>query len=1440
MHTALARSPLRRFYHASVLPSLLSTTSSEFHQKAASMDALVSDLKAKIALVKEGGGPKAQDRMRNKGKRLPRERLSLLLDPNTPFLELSQLAAHDVYPGENIPGAGIITGIGRVAGKECLVVVNDATVKGGSYYPLTVKKHLRAQEIAREHGLPCIYVVESGGAALPHQANVFPDKEHFGRIFYNMAQMSALGIPQIALVHGISVAGGAYVPAMADENIIVREQGRIFLAGPPLVKAATGEEVDEEVLGGGQMHSSESGVTDHLARDDEHAIAIAREIVGDLGTASGQAVGPPVPPGDPLYPASELHGIVGTDLRQTFDMRDIIARIVDGSRFREFKKEYGPTIVTGFAHIHGYEVGIVANNGILFSPSASKATHFIQLCSQRKIPLLFLVNVTGYMVGSKAEKGGIAKDGAKMVRAVACADVPKLTVIVGGSFGAGNYGMSGRAYSPRFLWMWPNAKVSVMGSGQLSQVMSTVSRDPNQHSSLKAEIEAQSTALYSTARLWDDGIIQPTETRDVVGLALALASRRGSYARTPRVEGSSTWEGSGRGFGVFRIPSLYAHYKLRETSQCLITQNMADEALLKKLSAETRTKLRSTQILTSLPTITSELLQNAIDARASQIDIGVDCSEWSCWVMDNGSGFTKDGLHKIGQDSERGWYNSSKAYTPASLETVSTFGFRGEGNESTIMKPVMRIHISPAALASMADLACMEISSRTARSRESWSVIVKAGKSLYIGPSIRWRRESPGTVVSIRDAFFSLPVRRQSHPTPNKTIELIRQEVEAYALVFPNISFSFQDASKTKESHHPHKSHVLKIPKTRSTLAAFRYFYGRAFTEEKIAATSGQLHIEGFISLVGAYTKSHYPCPDINRHPVSFCDLHRLIDNRFAASTFAKHAYDEGGETSLRPSARRSPRKGEKKPVYVLNLAIPVKHIDKCLEPSKSIVELDNKNVVTSFLSATIHSFLVCHNFAPDKRRNENSEDSNPRKKRKFVPESSANLKAPPGSVQSENGMSKLSDHMGTMLGVDAEGPVWENPPTGETVIDNRTGNSYHQSARFTVGTDGPIEGRRTVQIPRLTTEENDQNKNNADGDHIPNWLREALQANDAFALKEPKIPCLPLLINQHTDYRSSQLHFSCHTGCPTHRAISSRCLQPGLAGLAASQIRFRKDDLRKARIISQVDCKFIACVVGLDHDDPSGAQKICKDEPLADGKMLILIDQHAADERVRVERFLKSICRGFLCHQEGNGGVETKQLFPPVPVLLTRHEASRLAELSDFQMAFESWGFRFSGLEETQSRLEHETEIDSGYIQIFVSAIPEIVSEKLLLGKEMQELVKGYIGALESRELEPREPSSQHDHASSDEETQWLKALRWCPRELLDLINSKACRGAIMFNDPLSTEQCERLVKQLSSTVFPFQCAHGRPSLVPLTRLTPKSGGTKETGLEWENVAAL
>ncbi|EJT97494.1 carboxyl transferase [Dacryopinax primogenitus] len=543
-----------RAYHPSVIPSKVVPLSEEFMSKSAAMDALVTELDHITSQVRLGGGKKAMERMRAKGKLLPRERIATLLDRNTPFMELSSIAAHEVYPGESIPGAGIITGIGSVSGKECMIICNDSTVKGGSYYPLTIKKHLRAQEIARENLLPCVYLVESGGAALPYQAEVFPDVNHFGRGFYNMAQMSALGIPQISVVHGISVAGGAYTPAMSDYVIIVRNQGHIFLAGPPLVKAATGEVVDEEFLGGGEMHASVSGVVDALARDDEDGITLARTAVGDLGSAAGLTAEPDQAPEAPLYSVEELHGIVGDDVRQAIDMKEVIARIVDGSRFREFKAEYGTTLLTGFAHIHGYHCGIVANNGVLFSPSALKATHFIQLCSQRKIPLVFLVNVTGYMVGSKAERGGIAKDGAKMVRAVSCADVPKLTMVIGGSFGAGNYGMCGRAYSPRFLWMWPNAKILVMGSGQLSQVMAGISKDPSQHSELQSRIEAQSTALYASARLWDDGIIKPTDSRDVLGLGLSLAKRESMIGR---LSGGSrlrpSWDGHDAGFGVFRM-----------------------------------------------------------------------------------------------------------------------------------------------------------------------------------------------------------------------------------------------------------------------------------------------------------------------------------------------------------------------------------------------------------------------------------------------------------------------------------------------------------------------------------------------------------------------------------------------------------------------------------------------------------------------------------------------------------------------------------------------------------------------------------------------------------------------------------------------------------------------------------------------------------------------
>jgi 3-methylcrotonyl-CoA carboxylase beta subunit len=521
-----------------VLKSKIDPRSPAFAANAEQMRTTVADLRSKVTKVSEGGGADAAKKHTARGKLLPRDRVAALLDPGAPFLELSQLAAYGVYgkDGQDAPSAGVITGIGRIEGTECVIVANDATVKGGTYYPLTVKKHLRAQEIALQNNLPCIYLVDSGGAFLPMQDDVFPDKEHFGRIFYNQANLSAKGIPQVAVVMGSCTAGGAYVPAMCDESIIVKNQGTIFLGGPPLVKAATGEVVTAEELGGGDVHSRTSGVTDHLAENDQHALAIAREIVRHMNRDKFAPVRTQTIV-EPKYPAHELYGIIPKDTRQPFDTREIIARIVDGSDFHEFKALYGTTLVCGFAHIWGYPVGIVANNGILFSESALKGAHFIELCSQRGIPLVFLQNITGFMVGKKYETGGIAKDGAKMVTAVSCAQVPKFTVITGGSFGAGNYGMCGRAFNPRMLWMWPNARISVMGGEQAASVLATVKRDgielkggawtKDEEEAFKAPIrdqyETQGHPYYATARLWDDGIIDPADTRMVLGLGLSAA-----------------------------------------------------------------------------------------------------------------------------------------------------------------------------------------------------------------------------------------------------------------------------------------------------------------------------------------------------------------------------------------------------------------------------------------------------------------------------------------------------------------------------------------------------------------------------------------------------------------------------------------------------------------------------------------------------------------------------------------------------------------------------------------------------------------------------------------------------------------------------------------------------------------------------------------------------
>ena len=532
------------------LHSHIQPGSPEFQQNREHHLRTLDELQKLVATARLGGGPDAVARHHKRGKLLPRERIAAILDPGAPFLELSQLAAHGLYGGD-APSAGVVTGIGLVAGREVMIVANDATVKGGAYFPMTVKKHLRAQEIALQNHLPCIYLVDSGGAFLPKQDEVFPDRDHFGRIFYNQATMSSLGIPQIAVVMGSCTAGGAYVPAMSDETIIVKNQGTIFLGGPPLVKAATGEVVSAEDLGGGDVHTRVSGVADHLAENDSHALFICRRIVANLNRRKPEQLKLAAVEA-PLYDPEEIYGIIPVDTRKPWDVREIIARVVDGSRFDEFKARYGATLVTGFAHLHGMPVGLIANNGILFGESAQKGAHFIELCAQRGIPLVFLQNITGFMVGRKYENGGIAKDGAKMVTAVATAQVPKITLLIGGSFGAGNYGMCGRAYSPRFLWMWPNARISVMGGGQAASVLATVKRDSieakggtwsaDDEAAFKAPIrqqyEDQGHPYYATARLWDDGVVDPAQTRRLLALSLS-ASLNAPIAPTK--------------FGVFRM-----------------------------------------------------------------------------------------------------------------------------------------------------------------------------------------------------------------------------------------------------------------------------------------------------------------------------------------------------------------------------------------------------------------------------------------------------------------------------------------------------------------------------------------------------------------------------------------------------------------------------------------------------------------------------------------------------------------------------------------------------------------------------------------------------------------------------------------------------------------------------------------------------------------------
>ncbi|KAL4260038.1 DNA mismatch repair MutL/HexB family protein [Pleurotus pulmonarius] len=809
-------------------------------------------------------------------------------------------------------------------------------------------------------------------------------------------------------------------------------------------------------------------------------------------------------------------------------------------------------------------------------------------------------------------------------------------------------------------------------------------------------------------------------------------------------------------------------------------------ASIEQLSAETRARLRSTQILTSLPQVVSELLQNSLDAGARQISIGVNCDEWSCWVTDDGSGIGKDGLAALGKGSEHGRYNTSKAYSMDSLGDVSTFGFRGE------------------ALASAADLACLEISSRTAKSKQSWSIILKGGDILYSGPSVRWRRESPGTTVYLQDVFYSLPIRRLSHPSPSKTVEMIRSEMECYALVFPQVAFSLQRAAIGRDGN---VEKVTAIPRTSSSLTAFKHIFGRALVEhvDEINSQSGEIRLEGFISLNGALCKS-YQFIYINHHPISLCDIHRAIDARFASSSFGKHAFDEEGATDARPHVRRSPRKSEKKPVYVLNLVIPTRLIDNCLEPAKSSVELENKNAVIAFLSSEIQSFLVRNGFATHHLTTSNSVnlDGTPRKRRRLVIDED---ETPRPVVESTYNLSMAPKDnplyiLPTEDSTQADTITWTDPNTGEVfVIDSRTGNSVSQAEASRASQPEEPSGRRTLTASLTST---------LDTASVPQWIRKALMANNVYSLPDKRIPTCAHAVKPAAGSQTPGHWAPQNLDC-------SRTPHLSTVDSELTSLQFRKEDLPQARVISQVDRKFIACIMPAARGKPETPSVGNATPDESPEQALILVDQHAADERIRVEKFLKELCLNYLGADAG--GVKLRVLSPTVLVLLTHHEARRLASSESVQEEFRRWGFEFSRLVGLSSGYDPEVGADaatgSGYTQVEVQSIPDMVADKLLQGHELRDLIKAFLAQLngESSRGTPNDvqDSSQGNHA-------WLKALRWCPRELVELVNSKACRGAIMFNDTLTLAQCERLLRQLSQTVFPFQCAHGRPSIVPLT----------------------
>ncbi|KAJ7437820.1 hypothetical protein B0H11DRAFT_1753330, partial [Mycena galericulata] len=808
------------------------------------------------------------------------------------------------------------------------------------------------------------------------------------------------------------------------------------------------------------------------------------------------------------------------------------------------------------------------------------------------------------------------------------------------------------------------------------------------------------------------------------------------------------------------------------------------------LPTVTRSKLRSTQILTSLSQIVSELLQNSLDAGARQIDIGVDCEEWTCWVRDDGSGMSKDGMDIIARGLEAGRYGTSKAYAPDSLDDLSTFGFRGE------------------ALASCADICCLEITSRTARSRQTWSVIVKDSETLYQGPAVRWRRESPGTTVCIRDAFYNLPVRRLSHPTAARTLDAIRHEIETFALVFPNVSFTLENTHSVKDE----KDMLLRIPKTTSMLTAFRHLYGRALAQVsyELDETSEDLRLEGFISLDGAHSKA-YQFLYINQRPISFCELHHAIESRFASTSFAKHAFGEAGETSLRSTIRRSSRKAEKKAVYVLNLTVPPQQTDNCLEPAKAAVHLRNKGTVVPFLSSTIQTFLVRHCFSvPNAAKGIDRGSPSPRKRRKYHFEDDS------GYAEPETSSRQVFHSLGSsrepspipfayLTIQETEELIWTDPHTGQIyVVDARTGNSYRQSdPPPAAASDGVPQARQGRTLSR-------QKARVADGvekSTMPEWIQEALEARQQYP--ENKIPQLTHIPAPEPDAPDQSRHHGCHGDTNEGNGRKERkCLKKEKKNRRA---------LCSAKGCNQVDRKFIACLISNSSGGTDAA-----------GRTVVLIDQHAADERVRVERFLKELCLGYLSNvnagDDGGNFLRLRELSPPVPILLSRHEEGQLRDLS-IRQAFRHWGFLFVDISEPGS-CDPELGVDagstSGYSQVFVRCIPEVIGDKLLLDDELRDFVKAFLAKAETDPSFTRKRHTEPDSAENDqdEEFHWLLALRWLPQQLLDLVNSKTCRGAIMFNDTLTHAQCEKLVENLCQTAFPFQCAHGRPSLVPLIDL--------------------